>query len=138
MANIQNLKPFTSDQSREKAVENGRKGGIASGKARRDKRAMNKLLVSILEVPATPELITKINKRGICLDENSSNKQVVAATLIACAMDGDIKATKLLMELIGEYTKQVDVNADVKDTKKELMELLKQKKSRGGANASKR
>ena len=38
MANKQNLKPFTSEQSRTEAKKNGRKGGIASGKARRDKR----------------------------------------------------------------------------------------------------
>ena len=32
-----NLIPFTSEQSREKAKINGRKGGIASGKAKREK-----------------------------------------------------------------------------------------------------
>ena len=32
---IENLKPFTSDQDREQARINGRKGGIASGEARR-------------------------------------------------------------------------------------------------------
>jgi hypothetical protein len=37
MANEQNLKPFTSEQSREEAKKNGRKGGIASGEARRKK-----------------------------------------------------------------------------------------------------
>lgn len=38
MANEQNLKPFTSDQSHEEAVKNGRKGGIASGQARRERK----------------------------------------------------------------------------------------------------
>lgn len=38
MANKQNLKPFTSEQSRAEAVKNGRKGGIASGKARREQK----------------------------------------------------------------------------------------------------
>ena len=37
MANEQNLTPFTSEQSREEAVKNGKKGGIASGQARREK-----------------------------------------------------------------------------------------------------
>lgn len=35
MANEQNLKPFTSDQNREEAAKAGRKGGKASGAARR-------------------------------------------------------------------------------------------------------
>jgi hypothetical protein len=36
---IENLKPFTSQQDREQARINGRKGGIASGEARRAKAA---------------------------------------------------------------------------------------------------
>ena len=32
---IENLKPFTSDQDRELARINGRKGGLASGRTRR-------------------------------------------------------------------------------------------------------
>ena len=38
MANEQNLKPFTSDQSRDEAVKNGRKGGIRSGEVRRENK----------------------------------------------------------------------------------------------------
>ena len=38
MANEQNLKPFTSDQSREEAVKNGRKGGIRSGEVKRENK----------------------------------------------------------------------------------------------------
>ena len=37
MANEKNLIPFTSEQNREEAQKNGRKGGVASGKARREK-----------------------------------------------------------------------------------------------------
>lgn len=45
MANEQNLKPFTSEQSREEAVKNGQKGGIASGKSRN----LKSLLIEALE-----------------------------------------------------------------------------------------
>lgn len=38
MANTDNLKPFTSDQSRDEAVKNGRKGGIRSGEVRRENK----------------------------------------------------------------------------------------------------
>lgn len=31
--NIQNLKPFTAEQSHAEATKNGKKGGIASGQA---------------------------------------------------------------------------------------------------------
>ena len=49
MANEQNLKPFTSEQSREEAVKNGRKGGIASGEARRERANLKKQLQVFLE-----------------------------------------------------------------------------------------
>lgn len=49
MANEQNLRPFTSDQSREEAVKNGKKGGINSGVARREKANLKKLIQTWLE-----------------------------------------------------------------------------------------
>ena len=49
MANEQNLKPFTSEQSREEAVKNGRKGGVASGEARRERANLKKQLQVFLE-----------------------------------------------------------------------------------------
>lgn len=44
MGNVNNLTPFTSDQSREEAVANGKKGGIASGVARRAKKTFRELI----------------------------------------------------------------------------------------------
>ena len=49
MSNLENLKSFTSDQSHEEAVENGRKGGIASGKARRNKKLLRDCIDYLLE-----------------------------------------------------------------------------------------
>ena len=41
--------PFTSGQSHEEAVENGRQGGIASGKARRRKADLRKMAQAVLD-----------------------------------------------------------------------------------------
>ena len=41
--------PFTSEQSHEEAVENGRQGGIASGKARRKKADLRKMAQAVLD-----------------------------------------------------------------------------------------
>lgn len=49
MANEQNLVPFTSEQSHEEAVKNGRKGGIASGEARRNKKLLRDCIDYLLE-----------------------------------------------------------------------------------------
>ena len=50
MANEQNLKPFTSDQSREEAKKNGAKGGVASGIARKKKRALKDTIEMIMRL----------------------------------------------------------------------------------------
>ena len=49
MANEQNLVPFTSDQNREEAARNGRKGGKASGKARREKADLRRMAQALLD-----------------------------------------------------------------------------------------
>lgn len=50
MANEKNLVPFTSEQSHEEAVKNGRKGGIASGEARRNKKMLRDCIDYLLEL----------------------------------------------------------------------------------------
>jgi hypothetical protein len=49
VANEQNLVPFTSEQSHEEAVKNGRKGGIASGEARRNKKMLRDCIDYLFE-----------------------------------------------------------------------------------------
>ena len=49
MANEQNLKPFTSEQSREEAKKNGSKGGINSGKARKRKADLRRMAQEVLD-----------------------------------------------------------------------------------------
>lgn len=51
MANEQNLKPFTSNQSREEAEKNGRKGGQKSGEVRRQRKAMKEQMEMLLSLP---------------------------------------------------------------------------------------
>lgn len=76
-----NLKPFTSDQSREEAKKNGQKGGIASGQARREKADFKKMCQTWMETevakdkngnPITgAELMIGVAARGI---KNGSTK----------------------------------------------------------------
>lgn len=44
MANEQNLKPFTSDQSREEAAKNGALGGKRSGEVRRERADLRRVI----------------------------------------------------------------------------------------------
>lgn len=90
MANEQNLKPFTSDQSHDEAVKNGSKGGVASGKARRGRRMIADIIREILDEPlATGSDQTKLD--GISI---KAVKKIFD--------NPDIRDVKILAELLGE------------------------------------
>lgn len=91
MANPENLKPV---QSKEEARERGRNGGIKSGEARRKKRDMKAELLLILDEPIKDKKGHKIPPR-----------RAISLTLLKKALQGDLKAIKLLLEIIGELPK---------------------------------
>lgn len=95
MANEQNLRPFTSDQNREEAARNGRKGGRASGEARRRRKALREAFDELLSRRYT--------------DRNGNELQGVdalAAKVFQQAMDGDIKAFVEVRNTVGEMPVQ--------------------------------
>jgi hypothetical protein len=100
LANIENLKPFTSEQSREKAKENGRKGGIASGEAKRQKNTIKSILKQWADSPITVSKLKKEAKAyGIETDEGRS---LITLALIKGAMKGNAKYMERLLDTLGE------------------------------------
>lgn len=103
MANEQNLIPFTSDQDREEARKNGKKGGIASGKARREKRKLADAVREMMQSKAPEKYIKKLKQQGGFNCENDADMFAAAAfALGAKALNGDVAAVKAIMELLGE------------------------------------
>lgn len=101
MANEQNLIPFTSEQSREEAEKNGRKGGIASGVSRRRKRSLKEAADLFLSLPVTDnKTFNKLVKSGVEVEDIDYQMAVVAG-LTQKAMKGDAKAAKVLIEMLG-------------------------------------
>ena len=103
MANVENLTPFTSEQSREEAVKNGQKGGIASGESRRNKKAMREILAEILDSPATsnPLFAELAAKMGI--EEDKSVKDMFALVcLINSLKEGNLADLERAVKLLGE------------------------------------
>lgn len=64
MANEKNLKPFTSDQSREEAVKNGRKGGIRSGEVRRENKLIKDRILERMKESDWDEMIDNLIARA--------------------------------------------------------------------------
>ena len=82
-----NLKPF-SKQSVDKARESGKKGGVASGKKRREQKAFKELL--------------KIALMQDSPDFDGTNAEAIVAGLILAASAGDTKAFIAIRDTLGE------------------------------------
>ena len=102
MANgIDNLIP-NSERSPEEVRENGRKGGIASGIARRRKKDLREACLAILET----EITTKTG-------DKMTGSEAMVAKLFQQAMKGNIKAFIALRDTAGQKPVEKLVVSDV-------------------------
>ena len=105
MANEENLKPFTSDQSREKAVSNGRRGGIASGKSKREKKAMKETLETLLSMQLKSGKaadVETIRNLAALKGKNVTVQEAIMLAQIQKAMKGDTRAAEYVRDTIGQ------------------------------------
>ena len=102
MANgMDNLIP-NSERSPEEVRENGRKGGIASGVARRRKKDLREACIAILETEIT-------TKSG----DKMTGSEAMVAKLFQQAMKGNIKAFIALRDTAGQKPVEKLVVSDV-------------------------
>ena len=112
----------TQFRSGEEAVENGRKGGIASGQARREKKTIQKILADLLdsEIKDSPQFAKLASKMGV-----ESDKSVKDIFTMVCLLNsvksGNLGDLERLSKLLGEDTGK-DANNGILD---ELTEYLK-------------
>lgn len=102
-----NLKPyeFTSSQSRTKAAENGRKGGIASGEAKRRKKAMREVLEDLLALPLNEEQAPEEVKSFLDFSKNRNvtiEQAVLMAQIVKAITKADTKAAAFLRDTAGQ------------------------------------
>jgi len=94
-----NLIPFTSEQNREEAKKNGRKGGIASGVARARRSTLQNIARSIADAPAPEKLKQQIMKSGLPIDDEDMNgNAVIVAGVYSKAIKGEDKAVEKWQE----------------------------------------
>lgn len=93
----------TQFRSGEEAVENGRKGGIASGQARREKKTIQKILADLLdsEIKDSPQFAKLASKMGV-----ESDKSVKDIFTMVCLLNsvksGNLGDLERLSKLLGE------------------------------------
>lgn len=104
MANEQNLIPFderTESEQREIASA----GGIASGAARRRKRALKEAADLYLSLPVSDKRSwNRLARKGLA-PEDIDNQMAMIVGLTEAATNGDARAGKLIVDLLGEDAK---------------------------------
>lgn len=127
MANEKNLIPFTSEQSREQAKKNGQKGGIASGKARREKKTIQKILADYLDndVQSNKSLKKIADAAGIT-GEQSIKELVTAVCVLNTLKKGDIGKLSRIAGLLGEET--TASNNEQEKNHSELIDALRERR----------
>lgn len=115
MANEQNLVPFTSEQSREEAVKNGQKGGIASGESRRARKTLRAELETLLSA----QTIDKEGKKT-----ESTVQEAVTVALVKQALKGNTKAFEIIRDTIGEKPVERVTLAEIDQATVNLVEKM--------------
>jgi hypothetical protein len=100
MANEQNLIP-QAQRSPKEVRENGRKGGKASGEARRAKKTLRELVELFAELGVSEESREKMRKIGIP-EELMTRKMQPVVALFNKANKGDVGAFNAIRDIIGE------------------------------------
>lgn len=98
MANEKNLIP-NSERTPSELREMTRKGGIASGQARRQKKTLSELAKMIAENPAPTAAKKKLTKMGIS-DEDANNNACIVAAVYDKAIKGNMQAVDKWEQLV--------------------------------------
>ena len=119
-----NLIPF-NERTEEEQRKIQRKGGIASGKARREKADLKKKVNEILAMDVfSPQLKETLEEKGL----NATNQTAIVTVLLQKALKGDMRAIELLAKMNGnEGTKD---SLDKKEQKERVKAMQLENKKR--------
>lgn len=118
--NDENLIPI-ANRSPEEVRAMGKKGGIASGVARRRKRALKEAADLYLSLPVSDKRTwNRLARRGID-PEDIDNQMLVIAGLTDAAACGDAKAAAVLFKALGEDVPPGEANEDQLREAKKLL-----------------
>ena len=114
MTNETNLNPVRSE---DEARKRGRAGGIASGKARREKKMMRETLDMLLTMPMKNGKfadVENIRSFAALKGKNISVQEAILIAQVQKAMKGDTRAAEYVRDTMGQKpTDSVDMNMNV-------------------------
>ena len=103
--NLKKGNPETQFTSGRVAVENGRKGGIASAKAKREKKALKDTLEELLAMPikdGKSQDIDKIKSIAGIKGKNITMQEAIMVAMLNKAAKGDVRAAEYVRDTIGQ------------------------------------
>jgi len=125
-----NLKP-QSGRTKDEQKEIARRGGIASGEARRRKKSMKESLEALLAMQTSDKFKQGFKKQGMLAGDDMTNEQALLVSMTARAIAGDARMSSLLLDVLGEKQsdrlkkKEIEIKEkQMTDTKNEALERL--------------
>ena len=123
---------FDEEQSREEAAENGRKGGIASGRTRAIKAIANKYG----ESDAPPNIIAElIQSEAIEKGQSISYDEAMILAQYQKAFKGNTRAAEFICKVKGEFNVNIGVEHTINDESAREIDEYFARKFNGGINA---
>ena len=104
MSNEKNL-ISNSDRTPSELREIAKKGGVASGQSRRQKKSMKQLAKAIADTPANASSKKKLSRMGIDEEDATNNARIVAAVF-----DKAVKGNMMAVEKWEELTESIAVD----------------------------
>ena len=121
--NLVSLADRTTEERREIAI----RAGIASGKARREKRDRKQMASDLLDLTMQGAGVDKIKKFfGMKNTELNAYQVTVLSCLMKAMQKGDANALEKLLKIAGEqFTELLDVSVGKSEKLADIMEQLK-------------
>ena len=125
MANEQNLIP-NSERTPTERRNNARKAGIASGKARREKRDRKQRAAELFDLTMQGAGVEKIKKFFNINDDLTAYETMVLSCFMKAMQKGDANALEKLLKISGEqFTELLDVSVGKSEKLADIMDQLK-------------
>ena len=118
MANEENLIPVTK-RTKSEAREISKKGGQASGAARRKKKSMKQVANYLLSLPVVEELQEEMIQSGIAIDE-TDNQTALVFSMMQRAIKGNVTAAQFIANITGSTAMTEAEREKIKLEKKRL------------------
>ena len=103
--NLKEGNPATEFKSGRQAVEAGRAGGIASAKAKKERKLLRDTLNDLLKMPlrdGVPDNLEKIASTAGLKGRNITMQETIMLAMLQKAAKGDVRAAEYIRDTIGQ------------------------------------